>query len=55
MAANDADSRILTVKKNFILTGARMMMMMVSEFKLSTTIDRFYEEEGKVACVLHVT
>jgi hypothetical protein len=27
MAANDADSRILTVKKNFILTGARMMMV----------------------------
>jgi hypothetical protein len=29
--ANDADSRIPTMKKNFILMGVRMMMLMVRE------------------------
>jgi hypothetical protein len=30
--ANDADSRIPTMKKNFILMGVRMMMLMVREY-----------------------
>ena len=37
--ANDADSRIPTMKKNFILMGVRMMMLMVREYpQLPTTI-----------------
>jgi hypothetical protein len=31
--ANDADSRIPTMKKNFILMGVRMMMLMVREYR----------------------